>query len=224
MEGESKLMAKKKPKKTTASTRNLPMAHFQPPPMILEEDIKKKYPIIYADPPWEYNVVNSGKPTISGSGYHYPLMKDKDIMAMNVHKICEKKCHLLLWTTLPKIEVAMLVIRRWGFRYVTVAFVWVKMTKDGVPVRGPGNYTQPNAEIVLLATTGQLKVNSLAASQIIFAPRLEHSAKPPETRDRIVKIWRDRPRIELFARGTDKGWDGWGLEYEGDTTAQQKRK
>ena len=49
-----------------------------------------------------------------------------------------------------------------------------------------------------------------AVSQTIFAPRGKHSAKPPETRDRIVRLYGDRPRIELFARERVDGWDAWG--------------
>ena len=48
--------------------------------------------------------------------------------------------------------------------------------------------------------------------QIIFAPRREHSRKPDEVRDRIIKLVGDLPRIELFARQKVEGWDVWGNE------------
>ena len=38
------------------------------------------------------------------------------------------------------------------------------------------------------------------------------SAKPPETRDRIVRLMGDVPRLELFARERVLGWDAWGNE------------
>ena len=39
--------------------------------------------------------------------------------------------------------------------------------------------------------------------------------KPDETRVRIVKLFGNLPKIELFARGKlPESWDGWGLEYE----------
>lgn len=40
----------------------------------------------------------------------------------------------------------------------------------------------------------------------------EHSKKPNETRERIVKLLGDLPRIELFARQQADGWDCWGNE------------
>jgi hypothetical protein len=45
------------------------------------------------------------------------------------------------------------------------------------------------------------------------ARRGEHSRKPAIVRDKIVELLGDRPRIELFARDTADGWDGWGDEY-----------
>ena len=49
---------------------------------------------------------------------------------------------------------------------------------------------------------------------MIVAPVGRHSAKPAETRERIVELLGDLPRIELFARDTAPGWDCWGDEVE----------
>lgn len=43
---------------------------------------------------------------------------------------------------------------------------------------------------------------------------VEYSAKPDETRKRIVELLGDVPRIELFARKRTPGWDAWGDELE----------
>ena len=50
--------------------------------------------------------------------------------------------------------------------------------------------------------------------QIIDSPREEHSKKPDETRDRIVRLMGDLPRVELFARQTAPGWEVWGNEVD----------
>ena len=42
----------------------------------------------------------------------------------------------------------------------------------------------------------------------------EHSKKPDEARDRIVKLMGDLPRVELFARQATEGWDVWGNEVK----------
>ena len=43
---------------------------------------------------------------------------------------------------------------------------------------------------------------------------LSPAKKPDETRDKIVALMGDRPRVELFARQTPPGWDVWGNEVE----------
>ena len=43
----------------------------------------------------------------------------------------------------------------------------------------------------------------------------EHSKKPEEARNRIVRLMGDVPRIELFARSRAPGWDVWGNEAVG---------
>lgn len=49
--------------------------------------------------------------------------------------------------------------------------------------------------------------------QVLMCSRLGHSVKPPETRDRINRLFGDETKkIELFARQIVVGWDRWGLE------------
>lgn len=52
--------------------------------------------------------------------------------------------------------------------------------------------------------------------QVILSHIEEHSKKPQEARDRIVRLMGDVPRIELFARTKPEGWDVWGNEVECD--------
>lgn len=54
--------------------------------------------------------------------------------------------------------------------------------------------------------------------KIIYAdpPVREHSRKPDEARDKIVELFGDLPRIELFARERVSGWDAWGDEVASD--------
>lgn len=89
---------------------------------------------------------------------------------------------------------------------------------------GMGHYTRANAELVLLFTKGNaLKRISRSIAQIVVAPRGRHSQKPAEVRERIVRLFGDLPRIELFARSNAglfadeefKGWDVFGDEAEG---------
>ncbi|MEE0264005.1 MAG: MT-A70 family methyltransferase [Acutalibacteraceae bacterium] len=174
----------------------------------------KKYNILYVDPPWAYKW-GKGK---NGGNFapekHYPTMSIDDICKMKstIKKIADKNCALLLWTTMPCLPDAMKLIEEWGFKYKTCAFTWVKVKKDGQPLAGMGSYTKSNVEICLLAMRGHIKSADKTVRQIITAQRQGHSVKPFETRDRIVKLFGDLPRIELFARQKVSGWDCWGNE------------
>ncbi len=46
----------------------------------------------------------------------------------------------------------------------------------------------------------------------IYNTDKKYSKKPDEVRDRIVELFGDLPRIELFARQHADGWDCWGNE------------
>jgi N6-adenosine-specific RNA methylase IME4 len=74
--------------------------------------------------------------------------------------------------------------------------------------------------MVLLGVKGKPKRLSAAVNQIIEAPRGRHSAKPPETRDRIVQLCGDVPRVELFARETCPGWVSLGYDIDGQDLRQ----
>ena len=55
---------------------------------------------------------------------------------------------------------------------------------------------------------------STSLSFLPSRPIEAHSKKPDETRDKIISLMGDLPRVELFARQTPPGWDVWGNEVE----------
>lgn len=176
-------------------------------------DTNKKYGIIYADPPWMYNKRNKGTRFGGGAGGHYPLMKTEDIAALPISRISADNCALFLWTTFPYLAEQLGVIERWGFTYRTLGFSWVKTNRqNGKPFFGVGHYAKSNCEVCLLGIKGRMKVISNKVSSCIISPKREHSRKPDEVRNRIVELFGDIPRIELFARQQTDGWDAWGNE------------
>ncbi len=172
----------------------------------------KKYQIIYADPPWRYNVFsNTGKGRTAAS--HYNVMRLVDIMDLPVKKIAAEDCILFLWITYPLLPEALKVIRDWGFDYKTVAFTWVKKNKRVDSwFWGMGSWTRANSEVCLLATKGFPKRINKGVHSVVDSKIREHSQKPDEARERIVKLMGELPRIELFARQKTPGWDVWGNE------------
>lgn len=142
-------------------------------------------------------------------------MSIDDICKLPVNKIASENCVLFMWMTFPTLVEGLKVIKQWGFKYKTVAFVWVKQNKKTPSLFwGLGFWTRANAEICILATKGKPKRISAKVHQVIISPVEEHSKKPDEARKRIVELLGDIPRVELFARQKTKGWDTWGNEVE----------
>ena len=75
-----------------------------------------------------------------------------------------------------------------------------------------GYYAKSNCEVCLMGIKGKMTPISNRVSSCIISPRREHSRKPDIVRERIVELFGDLPRIELFARQTVAGWDCWGNE------------
>lgn len=176
----------------------------------------KKYGVIYADPPWAYKVW-SKKGQGRSAENHYPTMDIADIRALPVGELADKDCALFLWVTFPCLKEGLSVLESWGFTYKTVAFVWVKQNKKSDNLFwGLGYWTRANAEICILATKGSPRRMDAGVHQVILSHIEEHSKKPQEARDRIVRLMGDVPRIELFARSKAEGWDVWGNEVECD--------
>lgn len=93
---------------------------------------KKKYEIIYADPPWSYNDTLGGNAKMGAMPYD--TMTQDEINALPLKEITAKDCILFMWATMPKLQEALDTIRAWGFKYKTCAFCWVKQN----PKRGGG--------------------------------------------------------------------------------------
>lgn len=191
--------------------------------------MNKKYQIIYADPPWQYNSRANHKTRFRGGAYgHYNLMSMEEIKALPIEKLADNNCALFLWVTFPYLNEQIKLFKHWGFKYRTVAFNWIKTNKrqsinqysflptDPDRFFGVGYYTKSNSEICLLGIRGQLYTINNRISSIIISPRREHSRKPDEARDKIVKLFGDLSRIELFAREKVEGWSSWGDEIDSD--------
>ena len=108
---------------------------------------------------------------------------------------------------IPAAPGSLRLIRAWGFTFKTVAFVWLKLNKKSPTwFYGLGYWTRGNAEICLLAKRGKPKRRSAGVHQFIISPVEEHSKKPDVTRDKIIELAGDLPRVELFARQKAPGW------------------
>ena len=193
--------------------------------------VVKKYNIIYADPPWKFKVW-SRKGLGRSADKHYVTQDIDCLKLLNVPAICEKNSVLFMWATFPCLREAFELAEAWGFTYKTVAFTWIKKNKSNDKLFvGMGYYTRANAEIVLLFTKGSpLKRVYRNVEQVLISKRGSHSKKPTEIRERIVRLFGDLPRVELFARDGGgffsdsefEGWDVFGNEVRNSIVLPEK--
>lgn len=145
----------------------------------------KKYSVIYADPPWQYQ----DKKCNGNAADHYPTMKIDDICNLPVKDLAADDCVLFLWATYPMLKEALKVIEAWGFKYKSIGFQWVKQNRSGNGYFfGLGRWTRGNTEPCLIAVKGKPHRASNSVSQLIFAPLRAHSQKPDITRDKIREL------------------------------------
>jgi N6-adenosine-specific RNA methylase IME4 len=161
-----------------------------------------KYRVIYADPPWDYG--NSGLQSYGHASHHYPSMTIEELCALPIADIAEKDAVLFLWVTSPLLYEAAPVITAWGFTYKT-SFVWDKVKHNF------GHYNSVRHELLLVCTRGSCTpdVKELHDSVQTIERSEKHSEKPEEFRTIIDGLYTSGARIELFARGTHPGWEGW---------------
>jgi N6-adenosine-specific RNA methylase IME4 len=175
------------------------------------------YPLIYADPPWQFDVyAETG--LARSADQHYPTLTDDEIRNykignLPISEIAAPRAALFLWCTSSNMPRALAVIEAWGFTFSTSA-VWVKNRPGDF---GTGYVFRNRHELLLYGTRGGMSAPQYAPESVFEFPTTGHSAKPPEIRAIIEKMYPDfdhRTRAELFARTTERipGWTCYGFE------------
>jgi N6-adenosine-specific RNA methylase IME4/ParB-like chromosome segregation protein Spo0J len=167
----------------------------------------RRYAVIYADPPWHFEVYNEESGIESAAANHYSTMSLDEIRALPIPSLASPDAALFMWTTVPHLRESFQVLDAWGFEYKT-NIVWVK---DKI---GLGYFVRNQHELLLVATRGDMPSPSPAnrPPSVISAPRREHSRKPDEAYELIERMYPELPKIELFARHARPGWAAWGNE------------
>lgn len=176
------------------------------------------FTLIYADPPWKWgHFGQQDKENEAGKDrtpdQHYPTLtydqiKDFRVAGKHIVDIVHKDAVLFLWCTAANLKLALDVMQTWDFTYKTHS-VWVK-NKTGL-----GLVFRNAHELLLYGTRGSMPGPQYQPSSVFVFPRGRHSAKPPEIRADIEKMYPDfseQHRLELFAREQTKGWTAYGYE------------
>jgi N6-adenosine-specific RNA methylase IME4 len=170
-------------------------------------DTREKYRVIYADPPWQYDLEQTS-PNLGGAIKHYNSMSIEELCALPIKDIAEKDAVLFLWITSPKLNLFLQLMEAWGFEYKT-SFVWDKVKHN------MGHYNSVRHEFLLIGGRGKSTpdLKHLYDSVITIERSDKHSEKPVEFLNIIDNLYQHGNRIELFARQAKKdNWYFWGNE------------
>lgn len=171
------------------------------------------FSVILADPPWQYAdrwVCNAKNGNTSEATDHYPTMSMPELEQLEVKALAAKDCLLFMWTTGPQMGNALQLMKSWGFRYSTVAFVWNK----GRPVMG--SYTMSECEFCLVGKRGRIPKGKVLHNvrQYFQEARTVHSKKPNHVHEQLDAMFPDCAKVELFARRAYSGWEVWGNQVQ----------
>jgi len=189
--------------------------------------LTRKWPFIYADPPWAFeNRSELGEDR--NPNQHYQTMTIDQLMDLPVRDIAADDAILAIWVTDPILAQAMNLITAWGFEYKTVGFYWPKTweTTDHASMHetksfpiGTGYITRGNPEQLWIAARGEPRRRIMNIDGIMkpdksirklqFAPRAIHSEKPRKFYGLLERLY-EGPYLEMFARTRHPGWASWG--------------
>ena len=143
----------------------------------------------------------------------YDTLTLDEICAIPVADSAAAQSHLYLWVPNALLAEGLQVMQAWGFVYKSNV-VWHKIRKDGgSDGRGVGFYFRNVTELVLFGVRGSLRTLAPGRRQVnlLATRKREHSRKPDELYP-IIEACSPGPRLELFARYPQPGWEVWGNE------------
>ncbi|MCB8878389.1 MT-A70 family methyltransferase [Acidisoma silvae] len=176
----------------------------------------KKFSTVLADPPWQF-INRTGKVAPEHRRLNrYGTMTLPEICALPVEEALAPTAHLYLWVPNALLPEGLQVLKAWGFNYKS-NIIWHKLRKDGgSDGRGVGFYFRNVTEILLFGVRGK-NARTLAPgrTQVNYmgTRKREHSRKPDEQYE-LIESCSPGARLEMFSRGTRKGWTVWGNQAD----------
>jgi N6-adenosine-specific RNA methylase IME4 len=176
----------------------------------------RRFATVLADPPWRFTNKTGKVAPEHKRLSRYGTMTLDEIAGLPVGDVAEKTAHLYLWCPNAMLPEGLAVMKAWGFTYKSNV-VWHKVRKDGgSDGRGVGFYFRNVTELILFGVRGK-NARTLAPGRrqvnLFSTRKREHSRKPDEQYP-IIEACSPGPFLELFARGTRKGWATWGNQAD----------
>lgn len=176
----------------------------------------RRFSTVLADPPWQFTNKTGKVAPEHKRLARYATLSFADIGALPVGAVTRDTAHLYLWCPNALLPEGIAVMQAWGFSYKS-NLVWHKVRKDGgSDGRGVGFYFRNVTELILFGVKGR-NARTLAPGRrqvnLLASRKREHSRKPDE-QYAIIEACSPGPFLELFARGTRKGWAMWGNQAD----------
>jgi N6-adenosine-specific RNA methylase IME4 len=169
------------------------------------------FAVLYADPPTHFETYTQG--SYRGPNQHYPTLSWEEIESFTVYgkrisEIAYDNAVLFLWSTSSNLPYALDIMTAWGFTFKASA-IWDKGKQ------GTGLIFRNMHEVLLFGDRGKMPGPVYVPPSVFRYPRGAHSAKPPEIRTEIERMYPDydaNGRLELFSRDDVPGWTHFGFE------------
>jgi N6-adenosine-specific RNA methylase IME4 len=153
---------------------------------------------IFADPAW---------PDMGRLPYPALTMEELRHLGGLIEQKAAKNCFLFLCVPESPLELALDLIREWGWEFVS-RIIWDK----GAGIQ-PTGQPQITHEFTIIARRGKPTFLTTKGFRTCYRwPRPgEHSRKPPEMFAEFARVTFD-PRLEMFSREKHDGWEQHGNE------------
>ena len=88
-----------------------------------------KFNVIVADPPWEFNDKLTMSKTPRGAAANYNLLSLDELKTLDVSKITDDNCVLVLWVPSTLLQEGLDIMKAWGFTFKQT-YIWVKVKQE----------------------------------------------------------------------------------------------
>jgi len=173
---------------------------------------QNKFGIIYADPPWHFEVWSEERGVEKSAQNQYPTLTVEEICALPIRDIVADDALLFMWITSPRLFRAPEIFAAWSpgepWAYVT-NYVW---DKEKIAT---GYWNRNRHEMLLIAKRGNVPppLPEQLEPSVYREPSTRHSAKPIHYCELIERQFPTLLKVELFRRGPARpGWTAWGNE------------
>ena len=139
--------------------------------------IPLSYDLIMVDCPWHFELYSEEGNQKSAQG-QYETMNLMQLSELPVGKLARGDALVFMWATFPLLPEALVILKHWGFRYVTGG-AWHKRTRHGKTAFGTGYRVRSAVEPWLLGVVGN-PFTSRSHRNLIEGLARQHSRKPEE--------------------------------------------